>query len=57
VYAFVSGRVVPRWVYDEKAKDCADWRAVAENATAALEHSVRDVAAPALDRLAGEKRG
>lgn len=37
VVAFVTGRIVARWTYDEMKADRDAWRAVAEKAVDALE--------------------
>mgnify|MGYP001572499059 CR=1 FL=1 len=39
VYAFASGKVVPRWLYDAKVADCERWQSVAERAANALERA------------------
>ena len=39
VYAFASGKVVPRWLYDEKVRECERWQSVAERAANVLERA------------------
>jgi hypothetical protein len=50
VYAFATGRVIPRLMYDEVKADRDAWRRVAEKATDALEE-LGDVADKAVKQV------
>lgn len=52
VWAFASGKVVPRWLYDAKVADCERWQSVAERAANALERA-GDVADKAVTKAVG----
>jgi hypothetical protein len=53
VYAFVAGKIVARWTYDELRADRDAWRRTAEEATEALAHSNR-IASEAVQKVVSQ---
>lgn len=40
VWGFLTGRVVPRWVYEEKSQEADEWRRLAQRGTDLADRSL-----------------